>query len=166
VQVTTLRLSSSTNSSLLPQIPVLVFSFILVATKVSIKLPSDVENESTYAKLRRIDALGSFTLVGTVGTLLLGFSLKTTEEMPWGHPFIVGLFAASAVFGVLFVLVETHWSPYPVMPLRLITQRTPLAVSLCNLLGSMAAFSMVRFCTLPPFRSNTRSFFSSIMYLW
>ena len=100
-------------------------------------------NQPLYDKLRRIDVMGSITLVGTVGCLLLGFSLKTTEELPWSHPIIYCLFIASAIFGVLFVLVEKYWSPYPVMPLRLITQRTPLAVSVANLFGSMAAFSMV-----------------------
>ncbi|EIN10661.1 vacuolar amino acid permease [Punctularia strigosozonata HHB-11173 SS5] len=144
-------------AAFLVQIPVLVFSVVLVMWKVSIKLPSEVENQSTYSKLRRVDALGSFTLVGTVGTLLLGFSLKTSEELPWGHPLIVGLFAASVVFAILFVMVETHWSPYPVMPLRLITQRTPLAVSICNLLGSIAAFSMVRLLyNVPLYFSSVR----------
>ncbi|SJL01651.1 uncharacterized protein ARMOST_04974 [Armillaria ostoyae] len=125
------------------QTPLLLFSFILVSVKVNIQLPYEVQNQTLYEKLRRIDGMGSLTLVGTVGCLLLGFSLKTTEEMPWSHPIIYGLFIASAVFGVFFILVEKYWSPYPVMPLRLITQRTPLSVSIANLFGSMAAFSMV-----------------------
>ncbi|KAF8165158.1 vacuolar amino acid permease [Crassisporium funariophilum] len=125
------------------QTPVLIFSFILVATKVNIQLPDDVLNQRLSDKLRRIDYLGSLTLVGTVGCLLLGFSLKSTEEMEWTDPLILGLFVASVVFGFLFVLVEKYWAPYPVMPLRLITQRTPLAVSIANLLTSMSAFSML-----------------------
>ncbi|KAJ3741342.1 major facilitator superfamily domain-containing protein [Lentinula detonsa] len=123
------------------QAPILLFSFVLVSLKVNIQLPSDVQNQSLKDKLRRIDFLGSLTLVGTVGCLLLGFSLKTTEEMAWSHPLIWGLFISSAIFAALFVAVEKFVSPYPVMPLRLITQRTPLAVSMSNLLGSMAAFS-------------------------
>ncbi|KAH7879564.1 vacuolar amino acid permease [Lentinula edodes] len=123
------------------QAPILLFSFVLVALKVNIQLPSDVQNQSLTDKLRRIDFLGSLTLVGTVGCLLLGFSLKTTAEMAWSHPLIWGLFTSSALCGVLFITVEKFVSPYPVMPLRLITQRTPLAVSMSNLFGSMAAFS-------------------------
>ncbi|OBZ77059.1 Multidrug resistance protein fnx1 [Grifola frondosa] len=130
-------------SAFLLQMPLLVFSFVLVALKVSIKLPDEVESQSTHAKLRRIDFFGSFTLVGTVGCLLLGLSLKSTEEMPWSHPVIWGLLVASVVFGGLFVAVETYYSPYPVMPMRLIKQRTPLAVSLSNFFGSVAAFSML-----------------------
>jgi len=130
-------------SAFLLQTPVLTFSFILVALKVNVKLPYELQHESTSDKLRRIDFLGSLTLVGTVGCLLLGFSLKSTEEMSWSHPLIWGLLAASSVWGFLFVLVESFWAPYPVMPLCLITQRTPLAVSLSNLVTSMSAFSML-----------------------
>lgn len=124
--------------------PVLIFSFVVVATKVNITLPDSVQNQSLSDKLMRIDYLGSLTLVGAVGCLLLGFSLKSTEEMEWTHPLIVGLLSASVVFTGLFVWVEKFWAPFPVMPLRLVTQRTPLAVSISNLLTSMSAFSMVR----------------------
>ncbi|KAH7918833.1 vacuolar amino acid permease [Leucogyrophana mollusca] len=130
-------------AAFLLQAPLLVLSFILVALKVNIKLSDEIQHQSVYAKLRRIDFLGSFTLVGAVAGMLLGFSLKTTEELPWSHPLIVGLFAGSVLFWVAFLLVEARWAPYPVMPLRLITQRTPLAVSLTNFLGSMTAFSML-----------------------
>lgn len=107
-------------------------------------MPAAVKEQSLYDRIRRMDFFGSVTLVGTVGSLLLAFSFKTTEDMPWSNPLIYGLFIASAVFCVLFVLVESRWAPYPVMPLRLITQRTPLAVSLANFFGSATAFSMVR----------------------
>ncbi|EJD01043.1 vacuolar amino acid permease [Fomitiporia mediterranea MF3/22] len=120
-------------SAFLVQIPILALSTILVITKVDIKLPPEVQNRTTYEKVRRIDFLGSVTLVGTVGTLLLGFSLKSTEEIPWSHPLIWGLFVISAICGVAFVYVETHIAPFPVMPMHLITRRTPLFVSLSNL---------------------------------
>jgi membrane-associated HD superfamily phosphohydrolase len=122
---------------------VLIFSCVVVATKVNIQLPDDIQNQSLSEKLRRIDFLGSLTLVGGVGCLLLGFSLKSTEEMKWSNPIIIGLLVASIIFGFFFISVEKYWAPYPVMPLRLMTQRTPLAVSISNLLLSMSAFSMV-----------------------
>ena len=126
------------------QTPIFIFSFTLVALKVNIELPFEVQNQSLYDKLRRIDFFGSLTLVGAVGCLLLGFSLKTTEELSWSNPWIWGLFVTSGVSGALFILVETRWAPYPVMPLHLIRQRTPLAVSLNNLICSISAYSTVR----------------------
>ena len=123
--------------------PILLFSLILVTAKVNIKLPAEIENQPIRAKLQRIDGLGSLTLVLTVGCLLLGLSLKSTEELPWSHPIVWGLLVASVVWCVLFVIVESYVAPYPVMPMRLVKQRTPLAVSLSNFFGSVAAFSMV-----------------------
>ncbi|KAH8824720.1 major facilitator superfamily domain-containing protein [Flagelloscypha sp. PMI_526] len=125
------------------QLPVLAFSVILVIWKVNIKLPGEIENQKLSLKLKKIDFLGSFTLVGTVGSLLLAISLKSSEELPWSHPVVYGLLITSAVSGVLFFLSEKYWAPFPVMPLRLMTKRTPLAVSLNNLVTSMAAFSML-----------------------
>jgi hypothetical protein len=152
------------------QAPLLIFSFIVVATKVNIQLPFEIQNQSIADKLRRIDILGSLTLVGTVGCLLLGFSLKTSEELPWSHPLISGLFIASLISCVLFIWVEKYWAPYPVMPLRLMTQRTPLAVSISNLLTSMSAFSMASpFCLCEhqlQYRQLTLPFHRYITYHW
>ncbi|KAL1743313.1 major facilitator superfamily domain-containing protein [Schizophyllum fasciatum] len=130
-------------AAFLLQIPILLFSFVLVAWKVNIVLPSEVQSLPLKEKLLRIDFGGSVTLVIMVGSLLLGFSLKTTEEMPWSSPLIVGLFVTSAVFAAAFVAVEKYWAHSPVMPLRLLKQRTALSVSLNNLVSSMAAFSML-----------------------
>ena len=116
---------------------------ILVSIKVNIPLPEEVGSLSLRTKLQRIDFFGSLTLVLTVGCLLLGLSLKSTEELPWSHPLIWGLISASGVWGIIFVIVEIWVAPYPVMPLRLIKQRTPLAVSFANLFASIAAFSML-----------------------
>ena len=116
---------------------------VLVWTKVNIPLPEQVRSLPIRTKLGRIDFLGSLTLVMTVGCLLLGLSLKSTEELPWSHPLIWGLISVSGIWAVIFVVVETKVAAYPVMPIRLIKQRTPLAVSLANFFASIAAFSML-----------------------
>ncbi|KAG6837944.1 hypothetical protein H0H93_008338 [Arthromyces matolae] len=85
------------------QTPFLLFSFIVVATKVNIPLPLAVRQQSLSDKLRRIDVLGSLTLSSTVGCLLLSFSIKTAEELPWSHPLIYGLLIASITFGIMFM---------------------------------------------------------------
>ncbi|KAF8558994.1 vacuolar amino acid permease [Imleria badia] len=130
-------------AAFLLQAPLLFISFILVALKVNIKLPDTVASEGTYSKLSRIDFLGSFTLVASVASMLSAISIKTTEELPWSHPLIWGLLTVSGIFGVAFAYVEARWAPYPVMPLRLISQRTPLAVALANFMASMTAYSML-----------------------
>ena len=116
---------------------------VLVLAKVNLSLPGEVRALDSRTKLKRIDFLGSLTLVLTVGSLLLGLSLKSTEELAWSHPLIWGLISGSGVWGVIFVMVEIKIAAYPVMPIRLIKQRTPLAVSLTNLFASIGAFSMI-----------------------
>lgn len=90
-----------------------------------------------------MDFLGSFTLAGTVGALLLGVSLKESAALPWASPIVWGLLVASGVLMIVFVTIEAKIAVSPVLPLRLITQRTPLAVCLSNFFASMAAFSVM-----------------------
>lgn len=116
---------------------------MLVSINVNIPLPEDVRSLTLGTKLQRIDFSGSLTLVLTVGCLLLGLSLKSTEELAWSHPLIWGLISASGIWAVIFVAVENKVAKYPVMPIRLIKQRTPLAVSLSNFFASIASYSMI-----------------------
>ena len=116
---------------------------ILVSIKVNIPLPEEVRTLPLRTKLRRIDFVGSLTLVLTVGCLLLGLSLKSTEELAWSHPLVYGLISASGVWGVIFVVVEVRVAAYPVLPIRLIKQRTPLAVSFANFFACASAYSMI-----------------------
>lgn len=125
------------------QAPILVFSIVLVTMKVNIVLPDEVQSRSLADRLRRIDFLGSLTLVTAVGSFLLAFDLKTSEEMLWSDPLICGFLITAIISTVLFVIVEKYFAPFPVMPIRLITKRTPLAVSLTNFFGSVSAFSMI-----------------------
>ncbi|KAG8715102.1 hypothetical protein FRC09_016923, partial [Ceratobasidium sp. 395] len=128
-------------AAFLIQIPILVLSAIVIILKVNIKLPDS--KQTTRQKLARIDYAGSFTLVVSVGSLLLGLSLKTSEDLPWNSGLVIGLLCASGVFVIAFVYAEARWAPEPVMPLRLLAQRTPSAVALSNFLTSAVAFSML-----------------------
>jgi len=130
-------------SAFLVQIPVLIFCATLISLKMNIPLPAAVARQSTPEKLKRIDWLGALTLVSSVGTLLLGVSLKTEEDMPWSHPLIIGLLAGSLTCTILFILVETYIAREPVLPMKLLLQRTPAAVAASNFFTSIVAFSML-----------------------
>ena len=116
---------------------------VLVSTKLDIPLVERILSLGLRAKLKQIDFLGSLTLVPTVGCLLLGLSLKTMEDFPWSHPLIWGLISSSGVWGAAFVIVELRISAYPVVPIRLMRQRTPLAIALTSLFISMGTYSMI-----------------------
>jgi hypothetical protein len=130
---------------------VIVLSFAILAWKVKITPPATFSKTQTaLEKFTRIDWAGSFTLVICVGSLLLALSLKTTEEYPWDHPVVATLLAGSVVFAMLFFLAEKHWAVEPVMPLRLLVQRTPLFVSLT----SLYALSLIFLLHLTHIRSS------------
>jgi MFS family permease len=130
-------------SAFLIQIPVLFISFFLVWRNVHIPLADS--KQTLRQKMARIDFLGSATLVGTVASLLVSLTLKTSadQELPWSDYRVWGLLVVSAVFGIAFILVEKYVSSEPIMPLRLITQRTPAFVAVSNFLISVLAFSVV-----------------------
>lgn len=125
----------------LVQLPLLAVSFVLVIWKANIKVPD--QPSTLRAKMARIDWLGSLTLVTSVASLLLSVSLKSAEELPWSHPLVWGLFITFIVAGAAFVLVEIYVSPEPIMPMRLLVQRTPLAVALSNFFTSITAYSII-----------------------
>jgi len=116
-------------------------------------LPTSVNGKPVKASLRsslaRIDYLGSATLVIAVASLLLSLSLKTSsqksdgQDYEWSDPLIWSLFIVSAVSTVVFVLLEGLYVNEPILPLRLLTRRTPIAVALSNLFMVTNNFSII-----------------------
>lgn len=85
-----------------------------------------------------IDWLGSLFLSLTIIALLLGFSWAGTRH-DWGSPQIVGLFAAAAVCGIIFVFVETKVKS-PVLPLDLFRNDI---VTISNVIGFLMNAGMM-----------------------
>lgn len=135
------------------QVPFLIGSIVLVVLFVpdNIGKESDdvVEERTWLEKLQRIDYLGSVLLGLSVGSLLLGFSLKTAarkddgSEYAWSDPLIMGLFGVFFLATLLFLAVEEWYAAEPVLPLTLLTRRTPAAVAVANLTMAMAIFSLM-----------------------
>lgn len=142
-QVEGVRLASQPLTHNRLQASILTLSMVLVSINVDTPLPEEVRSLALHTKMKRIDFLGSLTLVLTVGCLLLGLSLKSTEELPWSHPLIYGLISVGGIWGAIFVIVEAKIATHPVMPIRLVKQRTPLAVALSLLFASTGSFSMI-----------------------
>ena len=80
----------------LMQSPLLIGALIIMY--LYIREPASSSNTlSARQKLARIDYLGSLTLVGSIGCLLLGMSLKTTQRLAWTEPKVLGLLIARSV---------------------------------------------------------------------
>ncbi|WP_110926280.1 MDR family MFS transporter [Bacillus massiliglaciei] len=85
-----------------------------------------------------IDYLGSFFMTISIVPLLLAFSWAGTEYA-WGSAQILGLIAASIVFAIVFVFVETK-AKNPILPLHLFKNKI---VTVSNLIGFIMNFGMM-----------------------
>jgi MFS family permease len=100
-------------------------------------------------KLKQVDWAGLVLLMLSVGSLLLAMSYKTSAttssggEYKWSHPLIYGLLITSLVTTILFVLAENYLSPRPILPLSLLTRRTPLGVAISNFFMTLTQFSLL-----------------------
>lgn len=130
------------------QLPILAVSFALIAFHVNISLPISLQlaaqkSGTLRAKILRIDFLGSLTLVSAVACLLVAVTLNVVEETPASDPLVYGLFTASAISLVLFIGVEAKVAKEPILPMRLLTSRTPVATAIVNFAMSIVAYSVL-----------------------
>lgn len=124
------------------QIPFLVASGILVAIKVDIPV-----KESDKARIKRVDFLGAITLVLTLVTLLLGLNTGG-NQLPWTHPLVLTSLPLSAVFLGLFIYVEARVATEPMIPVKLLLDRTVAASCLTNWFTTMVVFGLLFYLPL------------------
>lgn len=120
------------------QVPICVLHFAIVAWKVNI--PSGPG--SMKEKIKRIDFLGALTLVSAISLILLGLSLGG-NQLPWGAPLVYGSLIAGGVLVAVFLLVEQYVAREPLLPLRVLFNRTPLFVSLGNFCVTISQFGIL-----------------------
>lgn len=90
---------------------------------------------------KRIDVSGSLLLVAAVSVQLLGLSLGG-NELPWSSPWVILILVSSIGLFALFLWVEAHTAAIPVIPLRLLKGRLPVATQLTNVCAGMAAYGV------------------------
>ncbi|MGN9774645.1 MDR family MFS transporter [Micromonospora sp. H33] len=93
-----------------------------------------------------IDWLGAALLVAGVSCLLLALSWGG-NEYAWGSGVIVGLFAAGAVLGVLFVVQEARVAE-PILPLRLFRSATFALANAAGFVLGLVMFGSIIFIPL------------------
>lgn len=120
------------------QVPLCFLHFGVVAWKVNI--PSGPGSVSE--KIKRIDFLGSLTLVASVALLLVGLSLGGNEQ-PWSHPLVWGTILGGLAVLALFLYIESYVAREPLLAPHILFSRTPGFVSLTNWFASMAQFAIL-----------------------
>ncbi|EDN91315.1 hypothetical protein SS1G_00718 [Sclerotinia sclerotiorum 1980 UF-70] len=126
----------------LVQVPFIVVSGIVVACSVNIP-----PKKSEKSKLSRVDFLGSFTLVLTLVLLLLGLN-SGGNIVPWNHPLVYVSLFLSLVSLLGFIYVELYIASEPVIPVRLLVNRTVLAACLTNWFVTMVIFMIIFYVPL------------------
>ncbi|KAL8736708.1 MAG: hypothetical protein Q9166_000074 [cf. Caloplaca sp. 2 TL-2023] len=121
----------------LVQVPLTVLSGILVFFTVHI--PFKHSDRSVW---RRIDYLGAVTLIVTLILLLLGIN-SGGNVVSWTSPLVLVSLPLSAFFLLVFIYVEANYASEPVIPVRLLMDRTVLSACLTNWFTTMCQFSLL-----------------------
>ncbi|KAF7596853.1 hypothetical protein BBP40_012453 [Aspergillus hancockii] len=94
----------------------------------------DVHNPQTKVAdgLKAIDWLGSLSILGFTLMVLMGLSFGGAT-FAWNSPQVVCLIVIGSLLSVVFLYGEKHVAKYPLMPLRILKNRSNMAVSLVTL---------------------------------
>lgn len=123
------------NIAFLMQVPLTVASLIMI--HIHVENPTSVRNSAKNAaegeipSLRRVDVLGSTLLLATLVFLLLGLN-SGGNIVPWSSPLVLISLPLSAILLFIFVVVEEKVASEPVIPVRLILNRTVASACLTN----------------------------------
>jgi EmrB/QacA subfamily drug resistance transporter len=96
------------------------------------------------AERPRIDWLG--TLAATSGLFALVFGFSNSETHSWGHPVTIIALTAAVVLLTAFALIESRVA-HPLLPLRVVTDRTRGGSFLAIGISGIALFAVFLFLT-------------------
>ena len=119
------------------QVPLTVISGVMIFFVV--KIPA---RETDEARIRRVDFLGGFVLIAMLVTLLLGLN-SGGNIVSWTHPLVLTTLPISGVLLALFIYIEAFYATEPIIPVRLLLNRTILSACLCNWFVTMSCFGLL-----------------------
>ncbi|KAL1649558.1 hypothetical protein SLS58_001615 [Diplodia intermedia] len=119
------------------QVPFIVASGLLVY--LTVKIPVKEKNMS---RIKRVDFLGSITLVTSLVLLLLALN-SGGNIVPWTHPLVLVSLPLFAAFLLAFIVVEDRVAMEPIIPVRLLLNRTVWTACLTNWFTTMAVFALL-----------------------
>jgi len=116
------------------QVPIVLVSAVLV--HILVKVPPKISNKSLIS---RIDFTGSFLTVAFLVTLLLGLNAGG-NLVPWTHPLILATLPLSVFLLYAFIWWENR-AEQPIIPVRLLLDRTVLTACVTNLVSTMVVIT-------------------------
>ncbi|OIW30314.1 major facilitator superfamily transporter [Coniochaeta ligniaria NRRL 30616] len=125
----------------LVQVPPVLISAVLVFFLV--KVPPKVSNKSLVS---RIDFTGAFLIIAFLVTLLLGLNAGG-NLVPWTHPLVLVTIPSSVLLLAALIWWEAK-APQPIVPVRLLADRTVFAACITNLVCTMVVMAGVFYVPL------------------
>ncbi|KAF7560969.1 hypothetical protein G7046_g3172 [Stylonectria norvegica] len=125
----------------LVQVPPVLVSAVAVAFLV--KVPPKISDKSYLA---RIDFVGVFLTSSFLVLLLLGLN-SGGNVVPWTHPLPLTTLPLAVITFVGFLIWESR-VPQPIIPVKLLLDRTVLTACLCNLLCTMVVMAGIFYVPL------------------
>ncbi|KAH9204514.1 putative MFS multidrug transporter [Leptodontidium sp. 2 PMI_412] len=124
------------------QVPFIIISTFLVFFRVKVPVVR-IETPS----IKRVDFLGAITLVLALVLLLFGLNAGG-NTVPWTHPLVLTTLPLSTLLFGVFVYVEEKIASEPIIPVRLLLDRTVASTCLVNWLNTMATFGLIFYGSL------------------
>jgi len=134
------------------ELPVVALLFFLVL--FTLQLPALPTQKVRRTKTRsrqgclptidlKFDIPGSFVLLLCITALVLGLNIAG-NDIPWSHPLIPTLLCHSVVLLAIFVFIETEIAPVPLIPMKLLRQRSIASLNGVEFSKSMASMAVSR----------------------
>ncbi|KAL5330862.1 hypothetical protein ACEPPN_000387 [Leptodophora sp. 'Broadleaf-Isolate-01'] len=133
---------SGVGGAFLIQVPFIFISALLVFFKVKVPV-----TKTEIPSIKRVDFLGAVTLVLALVLLLFGLNAGG-NTVPWTHPLVLTTLPFSALLLGVFVYIEENISSEPIIPVRLLLDRTVASACLVNWFNTMATFGLIFYGTL------------------
>jgi len=89
----------------------------------------------------KVDFAGSLLLVSAISIQLVGLSLGG-NELPWSNGWVIGSLILSFILLATFIWVEARTTTLPVIPLRMLYGRNPIAIQTANIFAGLAAYAV------------------------
>lgn len=124
------------------QVPFISISALLVFFRVKVPV-----TKTEIPSIKRVDFLGAVTLVLTFVLLLFGLNAGG-NTVPWTHPLVLTTLPLSALLLGVFVYIEENIASEPIIPVRLLLDRTVASACLVNWFNTMATFGLIFYGTL------------------
>ena len=105
----------------------------------TVKIPV---KHSSKSALKRIDFLGAAALITTLVLLLVGLN-SGGNVVPCNHPLIYTTLPVSFISLLLFIFIESNYASEPVIPVKLLLDRTVLAACLTNWFLTMGVYALL-----------------------